>query len=354
MLLGFLLTLYTAAQAVAEKVVTLTFAGDCTLGCEELTRGNPDSFDAFVKEKGYGYFFENFRDLFSGDDCTVVNLEGVLSDHTGGEVTGKAFRFRGAERFVNILKEGSVEAVSLANNHTKDYSLQGLKNTMRVLDEAGIGWARDRELWFYEKDGIRIAFVSVDYYAFINSAIQIRDELLKLRKNGEINAAVLLMHQGNEYEPKHSAEQRTTAEFFISKAKVDLVVAHHPHVLQGIGIIDNRTVLYSLGNFVFGGYSAVSRGPATNSLYTAAARAEMHFSDDGEYIGQRITLYPAYDSGKDPANNYQPVRVNTEDAAPVIEAIQQDTPWQLPEAETDSSGMAVLPLEYLAADSAGE
>ena len=144
--------LFFWGKASAEKIITLTFTGDCTLGTEEMTRNVPESFDNVAKAKGYSYFLENFYDLFSQDDCTVVNCEGVLSDSSKGEAD-KDFRFRGPEEFVRILQEGSVEAVSLANNHSRDYGWKGLENTERVLDEAGIGWARADSFWIYEKDG---------------------------------------------------------------------------------------------------------------------------------------------------------------------------------------------------------
>ena len=124
-LLAALFALLLCGRAAAEKIITLTFAGDCTLGTEEATRRASDSFDSVARKKGYDYFFANFYDIFSQDDCTVVNCEGVLSDSSNGEVKDKTFRFRGPEEFVNILKAGSVEAVSLANNHSKDYGGDG-------------------------------------------------------------------------------------------------------------------------------------------------------------------------------------------------------------------------------------
>ena len=72
-LLAVIAVIFLCGQAAAEKVITLSFTGDCTIGTEESTRYAPDSFDRAVQEKGYGYFFENFYDLFSQDDCTVVN-----------------------------------------------------------------------------------------------------------------------------------------------------------------------------------------------------------------------------------------------------------------------------------------
>ena len=343
--------LFLHGQAAAEKIITLTFAGDCTLGTEEATRRAPDSFDSVARAKGYSYFFANFYDIFSQDDCTVVNCEGVLSDSSNGEVKEKTFRFRGPEEFVNIFREGSVEAVSLANNHSKDYGANSFLNTRRVLEEAGIGWAWDEYFYVFEKDGIRIAFASIDYGIFQRSNYIVRDKLLKMQKDGEINAAVMLVHEGKEYYPKHLEKQETYGEYFITKAGADLVIMHHPHVVQGIRILNNRSVFYSLGNFVFGGHTKVSRGEkGTNSLYSLVVQARMHFTDDGVYTGQQIILYPAYDSGADPVNNYQPIRITREQAIPVWEAIQYDTEWTLPSLQEDEYGRTFAIMDYLPAE----
>ena len=304
------LLLCLCASAGAEKVITLSFTGDCTLGCEEEMRYSQDCFDQVVLRNGYDYCFANFIDLFSQDDCTVVNCESVFQDTRDGEKTSKSFRFRGRDEFVNIFKEGSVEAVSLSNNHTMDYSTAGFNNTKKVLEEAGIGWAWEDVIWVFEKDGI---------------------------------------HRGTEYAPKHIQDQDTYAEYFINQAKVDLVIMHHPHVLQGIRILNNRNIFYSLGNFVFGGYYKVTRGEktGTNSLYTMAVQVKMYFTDEGEYKGQQAYIYPAYDSGTDPLNNYQPVRVSAEEAIPIVAAIQYDTEWPLPEIQEDETGKAIVVLDYL-------
>ena len=343
--------LLLSGQAAAEKIITLTFAGDCTLGTEETTRRSPDSFDSVAEAKGYSYFFANFYDIFSQDDCTVVNCEGVLSDSSNGEVKDKTFRFRGPEEFVNILREGSVEAVSLANNHSKDYGGNGFLNTRRVLEEAGVGWAWDEYFYVYEKDGIRIAFAAIDYGIFQRSNYIVRDKLLKMQKDGEINAAVMLIHEGKEYFPKHLEKQTLYSEYFINRAGADLVIMHHPHVVQGIRILNNRSVFYSLGNFVFGGHTRISRGDkGTNSLYSLVVQARMHFTDDGVYTGQQIILYPAYDSGADPVNNYQPIRITKAQAIPVWEAIQYDTEWTLPSLQEDEYGRAYAIMDYLPAE----
>ena len=351
-LITVLLALCLCMQAGAEKVITLTFTGDCTIGGEEAVRAHDDSFDSYAQKYGYDYFFKNFYDLFASDDCTVVNCECVFSDSRSGENKDKSFRFRAPTDFVNIFKVSSIEAVSLANNHTKDYGAEAFENMKKVLDEASIGWAWDEHVWIFEKDGIRIAFGAIDYGIYKRSNYLVRNRLLALRNSGEVNAAVMLIHRGEEYAAKHIADQDVYAEYFIKEAKADLVIGHHPHVLQGIRILNNRTIFYSLGNFVFGGHNKVSRSytQGTNSLYTLAVQVKMYFTDEGVYKGQQVVLYPAYDSGADPVNNYQPIRVSAKDAEPVMQAIQNDTRFKLPEIQTDGDGYAVVVMDYLAAN----
>ena len=350
--LAALLALVTCATAAAEKVITLTFAGDCVIGSEERLHGRAESFDSAAKKNGYGYFFENFRDVFGNDDCTVINLQGVLADSNSGAVKSKQSRYRGQEEYVRILQEGSVEAVSLSNNHTLDYSARGLANTQRVLEEAGIGWARETDIWFFEKDGIRIAFVSIDYGAYQRQREVLRKNLQKMRENGEINATVFLIHEGREYLGIHQSRQEQYGEYAVEQAGAELVVMHQAHVMQGIRILDNRSIFYSLGNFVYGGDSVVRKGKDCDSLYTMAVQARLYFTEGGAYKGQQMVLYPAWSSGTDPKNNYRPRRLKPEEAEAVMAAVQADTEFELPGIQRDENGLAYVLMDFLAEETA--
>ena len=90
-----LVCLLEACFATAEKTVLLTFTGDVTLGGKDDERGYDDCFDAVAADKGYDYFFANYRGLFEQDDLTVINFEGVLSDSKTQESRIKRYRFRG-------------------------------------------------------------------------------------------------------------------------------------------------------------------------------------------------------------------------------------------------------------------
>ncbi len=339
--------------SLAEKTVLLTFTGDCTLGSTESTRGREDSFDTLISLNGYDYPFRYYQEMFAGDDCTVINLENVLADNAAQENTAKVYRFRGPTDFADMLPLNSIEAVCLANNHTSDYGAAGLRKTVEALEARNIGWCRIRDPYTFEKDGIRIAVFAVDAHNIYNNIEWMRKEIRRLKSEGQANAIVVIEHMGTEYDAKrHESQERTSASFI--KNGADLVIMHHPHVVQGIDVVENRTVCYSLGNFVFGGNTQIRTEPyrtrEATSLYTLVVQAELHFSDDGVYQGQQVYLYPGFISGSAPVNDYQPRPVFGEEAALVLEAVQYDTNFELP-ALSENGNYPRVVMPYLPADS---
>ncbi len=340
--------LLLCGTAGAEKTVMLTFTGDCTIGSDSSTYGRPTSFVTAAYEKGFDYFFANFREMFEADDCTVINLESVLSDYASNENKNKVYRFRGPREFVKILKDASVEACCLANNHSEDFGAQGLKRTQNTLSENDIGWFRLHDVYTFEKDGIRISMIAI-YTTQLHSEYDwLRKEIDARSKRS--NAVIVVFHGGTEYGAHRDEGQEKFAKQCIAHG-ADLVIMHHPHVVQGIEIINRRTVCYSLGNFVFGGNDQIREehtwGSDVTSLYSLVVQAELHFDDDGTYTGQQVYLYPAFISGSYPANDYQPRLVTGADAKKVLADVQRDTQFKLP-AFNEKEGRVVMP--YLSAE----
>lgn len=339
----WLLTLLCAAVscARAETTIRLTFAGDVTLGSEERIRAEGYSLDSYAGAYGYGYFFEKVKPLFAQDDLTVVNLEGVLSDSSEDENTEKTYRFRGPTAFAQILTEGDVEMVNLANNHTRDYGERGLADTRQALDQDGIAHFGEREVSLFEKDGVTIAFFGLSYSQMRRADREwAAQEMKRLEEEEGVDAVVFTFHAGREYSEARTSKQQEYARWAVD-AGADLVVMHHPHVVQGMSVLDNRTVLYSLGNFCFGGNKRV------RAVEALVAVAEMTFDDNGVYQSQQITLYPAHISGTQPRSNYQPHLVTGKDARRVMRLVQADTRFRL-EPVDEETGMAVqtvLPAE---------
>ena len=352
-LLAAILVLLAAFSAAAEKTVNLTFTGDCTIGSEDMVRKKDDSFDSYAGRNGYGYFFENFKSLFEQDDLTVINFEGVLSDSSGQESTKKRYRFRGPTDFVRILTDSSIDACSLANNHIGDFGRQGEESTKATLTEAGIGWFQGFDFYTYVKDGVKIVFIALDNITYNKGSEKIRKQISEMKASGEANAVVVCWHTGLEYRGAHEENTERNARNVIN-AGADLIIINHPHVLQGISVINNRSVFYSLGNFVFGGNSKIETrkflaDQTVTSLYTAVLKVKMTFNNDGKYLGQQITILPALTTGADPVNNYQPRRATAEEAKDIHHAFQRDTLFKLPEVTMDGDGLSKIELGYLAA-----
>ena len=323
-LLLCLLTLVPAC-ALADKTITITFTGDVTMGSEERKREKDFSFDTFAETKGYDYFFANVRDFFAEDDLTVVNLECVLSDSSKGEKKDKTYRFRGPTDFINILKNANVDACNIANNHTMDYGKNGYASTLAAVQGAGLGAFGNGDVFIFEKDGIKIAFLGGNTTAFTSRKAWAKEEMARLRAEEGVDAIIYTYHGGTEYGRVHAKRQTTSAEWAIRNG-ADLVIMHHPHVIMGFEIFNNRTICYSLGNFCFGGNKEVRE----RALEAMVVRAELTFADDGTYLGQQLKLYPVHTSGNPEVNDYQP-RLITDPAAAQIamDRAQDDTDFTL-------------------------
>lgn len=310
--------LLDTAMAVAQgdTVVTLTFGGDCTLGGEGA---GARRFAKLIGENGDAYPFANLLPLFSRDDLTLVNLEGVLSDRTLSKVH-KKFNFIGATAYTRLLTAGGVECVTLANNHALDYGRAGKRDTEAALTAAGIAWCDGATLAVLDKDGVRIGFTGS---SMAMDEARYAAQVATLKELG-CTAIVHVMHAGQEYVSQPTGTQRRIAAV-AAQAGAALVVGHHPHIVQGLEQLGNTVVAYSLGNCVFGGNTT----PSDEDAYLL--QATLHFTD-GVLVTSQMTLWPIRITSASSGNNYQPVLLAGEDAARVIDRIQR------------VSGMALAPF----------
>ena len=329
-----LVLLAASGTALAEKTVTLTFVGDCTLGGEDWLINREGSFHDYARKEGYTYFFEKMRDFFSEDDLTIINFEGVLKDDSRDAVN-KTYCFRGPTDFARILPLSSIEAVNLDNNHTLDYGKRGKTSTVEALTGAGVHVFDELTPYIFEKDGIKIAFFGMQRVHFFSLREQLKEQIRILREEEGVNAIIFSQHAGTEYSSQHTNAQIDLAHKLIDMG-ADFIAGSHPHVVQGMDIYKNRTICYSLGNFAFGGNASVK------AIETVVVDAALTFDDDGTYLGQQLTLYPANISGTYPQNNFQPILVSGDAAQAVMKLIQLDTPYELA-PYTDEAGCAQQP-----------
>ncbi len=293
--------------------ISLTFGGDCTLGGEAAKASSARSYASQVKKNGADWPLKLLKPLFANDDATIVNLEGVLSDSRDGKVK-KKFNFLGDTSLTAVLTQGSVEAVSLANNHTMDYGSQGYASTRRALTNAGVAYTDADTLLIVEKDGQRVGFTSSVFSSGNGLKKRLTRQAALLRQLG-CGAVVHLMHAGTEYKARYSARQKGIAQAAI-QAGADLVVGCHPHVAQGVEVYDGVPVVYSLGNLSFGGNYAPRD-------YDALLLSVTFQLADGEKQGTAWTLWPVRISSRQGYNNFQPMLLQGDEARRVMEKVQK-------------------------------
>lgn len=273
----------------------LTFVGDCTLGTHP---GNYNADTGFVKLVGedYRYPFENVISLFEEDECSFANLEGPLCDD--GTSVVKKHTFRGPREFVRILTENSVEAVSLANNHTLDYGTRGYLETKETLEAAGIPYVeRDASRVFTTENGLTVGLYGAVYDRMDKETIL--SGIRNLDRQG-LDLVIFVPHWGYEGSFVPNREQVALGRAAI-EAGADIVWGSHPHVLQPVEAWENGIIFYSLGNFVFGGNGK------PGDFDTAIIRQEVLRHPDGTVNLGETVLIPACISSEPRWNNFQPV-----------------------------------------------
>ena len=311
--------------------VRVTFLGDCTLGSEEKARDLERGFVRTIGRNGYAYPFRNLSALTAADDLTVANLEGVLSDRELPKVE-KTYNFRGPAAYTEILKEGSVECVTLANNHTRDYTSAGYADTVRALKDAGIAYFGLDSMAVWQNDeGLMIGFLGASVHMSGNRFKEHQRQAEILQSMG-CAAIITVMHAGREYDPEPSDYQRQIAGRTVS-CGADLVIGHHPHIVQGFEILNGVPVVYSLGNCVFGG----NLNPKDHDAL--AVQADLSF-EEGELTGTVLHFYPISVSGEAGYNDYSPVLLTGEDAERVLQKMEEST-GVLPGSFTEDQGAAV-------------
>jgi poly-gamma-glutamate synthesis protein (capsule biosynthesis protein) len=153
------------------------------------------------------------------------------------------------------MKLGSVEAVTLANNHTGDYGTLGYESTWDALVAAGVQPVDTNHPYVVEVKGVKIGVVGIYAAGYFAKRKMMKDAVQRARDAGA-DAVVVMVHAGQEYDGLHSSNQMLIARLLIDSG-ADVVIGTHPHVLQGMEVYGQRNILYSIGNFVFGGNATV-------------------------------------------------------------------------------------------------
>lgn len=299
--------------------LTLSVVGDCTLGTDE-TFDYDTSLNAYYENYGADYFLQNVKDIFSTDDLTIANFEGTLTD--SDEREDKTFAFKAPASYASILTGGSVEAVNTANNHSHDYGEQSFDDTLAALDDAGIVHFGYDETAVMDVKGIKVGLVGIyELYDHLEREQQLKDNIAKVKADGA-QLIVVIFHWGNETETVPDSNQTTLGRIAIDEG-ADLVCGHHPHVLQGIETYKGRNIVYSLGNFCFGGNSSPSDMDTMIYQQTFTIDADGVKKDNVTNIIPCSISSAAYDG----YNNYQPTPAEGDEATRILGKINERSSW---------------------------
>ena len=331
------------AQAAADATVpgeapalTIVAVGDIMLGGTAAPE---------LERHGYDYPFVHVRRLVAGADLAFGNLEGPLT--AGGAAFAKQYVFRSPpERVAPALARAGFDVVALANNHSMDYGVEGLRETLAALARAGIGHAGAGESLAAARQpavltvkNVRVAVLAYsltfpeEFWAGAarpGSAFgherHVRADVAAAYRRADV--VLVSFHWGREGTTELRDYQRKLGRAAID-AGAAAVLGHHPHVLQGVERYRDGVILYSLGNFVFGSYSRTA---------TRSAVAELEVRDGRV---RRVRLHPI--NVDNVAVVFQPYPLAGIEADAVVQELQRLS-WELGTPVYNRGGVAVLEL----------
>lgn len=234
-----------------KQEIKLLFVGDIM-----MTRYVEKRIKKLNKE--YIYPFEKILNYLKSFDYVIANLEGPISDK--GVKVGSKYSFRMKPEVAEALSKANINIVNLANNHIFDYGKVAFEDTLKNLEKNNIKYfGNSYEPLIIEKEGVKIGFLGFSDFlkhlevkenktgiATINDNIS---EIIKKAKE-KVDILIVSFHWGEEYKKIANERQRKIAKIAIDSG-ADLVIGHHPHVIQDIEKYKDKFIFYSLGNFIF-------------------------------------------------------------------------------------------------------
>lgn len=298
-------------------IVTISATGDVTIGGDTRKRSK-SIFDQQLELEPSGLDFplENTREIFEADDMTIVNFEGTLTN--GKSRTKNSFSFAAPPEYVQVLTSGSVEAVSLENNHIMDHGEQGYADTCATLDGAGILFSGHLGSSIFTTDtGVNIGMLS--YQTFNGKYPEIYEsiegDIAALRDAG-CQIVIVSYHWGEEKDYVPNERQVPLGRATID-AGADLVIGHHSHRINPIEEYNGKYICYSLGNFSFAGNTR----PDDMDTYIFQQRFRVYPDGTAENAGFRII--PCSISSQEKINDFKPTPMNEAGGAALVERLRE-------------------------------
>lgn len=300
----------TTTSQPQNTTIQLSFVGDCLCATNENTHYE-NCFNDVAKVKDPSYFLEKVSKYFLNDDYTIADCENVFSDSKDLKISDKgqyadpnieAYWFKSAAKNASILSVGGIDMVSISNNHINDYGAKGHEDTRKALDAADVKWGEEGKIIYFEKEGFKIGIICVSMYGdYVVPSIQ--KAIKKAEKKSDYQ--IIYFHGGTE--AVHEPEQwKINACHTLIDSGADLVIGDHPHVLQPLEVYKNKTIIYSMGNFIFGG----NRHPENRTIIY---QHTITLNDNNEISKEDGKIIPCYVYTGD-TNNWQPAPIKNKAA----------------------------------------
>ena len=276
----------------------ITAGGDMTIGGDVRKRGD-SLFDRELKRQGGDIHFltRNVRDILLEDDMTIVNFEGTLTTAPVYKANNQ-FVFSAPPEYVEILKQGGIEAVALENNHVFDHGQAGLDETKATLDAAGIVWSDSQHVGVYTVNNVTIAMLTYQQYRDKVEELLVQVPLDVQNAKAQYDIVIVSFHWGQELDYKPNRNQINLGRATID-AGADLVLGHHSHRINPIEKYKDRYIVYSLGNFSFAG----NNKPSDMSTFLFQVR----FNVKGDTVeSDSFRIIPSRISSKTDYNDFAP------------------------------------------------
>ena len=290
------------SSASLTGTLTISFVGDCMFASNHGT-ANPGSFNETARLQSPDYFLREFIPMFKADDFTIANCEGVLSDNDLPEKdvwTEKAFWFKGPTANAEIFRVSDIQLASVVNNHSHDFGQQGSDDTEAALESVGVLPGRRDAVTYTSVKEQKLGIFCCSLYNYND----VQDILLKVQEMQTEHCDLIILYFHGGIENQTAPEDwKIRACHELIDAGADVIVGSHPHVLQPMEVYHGKPILYSLGNFCFGGNI---RPPKDTAVYQAVYQIENGRIADRQDVLIPCATYSGYE------NNYQPYIVTDE------------------------------------------
>lgn len=241
---SYLFANFTKGESLKEEVVSVLNFGDVMLGrsVKKAMDAGLDPFEKIIGTEG------NF---FKGYDFISINLEGPVSEIE--KCPPKEISFKFAPRDIKLLADHNINIVNMANNHIYDCGLQGVLDTKKYLDSYNIdsfgSSLVNNQFIVKEVAGKKVVFMGLSMFSRdVNNLFEIYKNVKKLKIENDF--VIINIHWGVEYTKLPTRDQQNIAHNLVDNG-ADVIIGHHPHVVQSAEIYKNKPIFYSLGNFVF-------------------------------------------------------------------------------------------------------